>query len=295
MDSNPGILKPSIDVCFLDSGVGGLAYLDHFLSRNPKLTTAYIADTKYFPYGPKSPEELRNILYYLMIQVFTTFRCSYVVLACNTASIVGLDYLRLMFPDKIFVGTVPAVKPAVLCSQTNSVGILGTTRTVKDRYIFHLANTYRPDCMIHVEPADDLVKMVEETSFVELNDVTAKGSRVYDQLSPYMMRFRDKQVDQVVLGCTHFLHLVNQFNYWYGNEFQFHDSRMGITKRIESLLEKEPQARIPNLQEDPPKEQKTYIIQTDPLTHSPLLQERLDLGKGEMYQLETGDTKGINQ
>jgi glutamate racemase len=273
---------PIVDVGFLDSGVGGLAYLDHFLARNSHLSVAYIADTKHFPYGPKTPAELQGILVSVLDQFFAKVDCSLLVLACNTASIVALEHLRKTFPTKAFIGTVPAIKPAVLSSNTKSIGVLGTTRTVKDQYIFQLGRTHGPNCLIHVEPADDLVRLVEQSTAQELHDQNARPTDLVRILEPYITRFRTLKVDQIVLGCTHFLHLHTQFNRLFGNEFTFQDSREGITNRIYSLLNNMEWSRTKEVDLMVAPQRSHYLIITDQSKMSPLLQDRIESRNWEM-------------
>jgi glutamate racemase len=112
-----------------DSGVGGTWILKHIREAYPEYDYIFVADQAHVPYGLKSMDEIRN--YSEEIVSFLKSRnCQIVVVACNTASSAALNYLREKFPDTLFVGMEPAIKPALESSKTGKVGVLATKATL---------------------------------------------------------------------------------------------------------------------------------------------------------------------
>ncbi len=151
------------------------------------------------------------------------------MLACNTATIAALAELRECFPDLPFVGTVPAVKPAALASKTGKIGVLGTELTIKQPYIRELASKFG-NGEIHGIAAPELVE------FVEGRFNSASAGEKKDIVMGYLNRFRAAGVDTLVLGCTHFLFLLDEFQREAAPDITVFDSITGISHRIESLL-----------------------------------------------------------
>ena len=217
-------------VVFIDSGVGGLPYCSAFRALRPGVPVAYVADRAHFPYGPKSRTELVDILVELVSRLVALMDPRLVVIACNTASVSALEDLRAAFPSLPFVGTVPAVKPAALASSKRRIGVLATERTVRDPYAAHLAARFAPDCELVGIAAPELVEFVEHR--YALSD---RGERLATA-ERYIRRFRELDVDAIVLGCTHFLFLADEFVEAGGVDIAIFDSREGVAKRAASLL-----------------------------------------------------------
>ena len=218
-------------VLFLDSGIGSFPYGEYFYLRNPAETLVHVADRGNFPYGPKKREELADLLRNLTAALIARYNPKLMAIACNTASVSALDALREAFPALPMVGTVPAVKPAVLASLSRRVGVLGTERTIKDPYIASLASRYGPDCAIRGIAAPELVDFVEHRSLDVGPEERLRAVR------PYIEEFRAGGVDAVVLGCTHFLLLLEEFKAAAGEGMGIFDSLDGISRRLETLLE----------------------------------------------------------
>jgi glutamate racemase len=215
-------------ILFLDSGIGGIPYCRHFHRRNPKETICYLADRRNFPYGPRTREELVSILTTLMEKLVKTVNPKIAVLACNTATVSSLAELRQRFPDIPFVGTVPAIKPAILACKTGKVGVLGTARTIEESYIRLLAGN---SCEIYGIAAPELAEFVERRfAFANENEKTK-------MVKEYIERFRAAGVDTLVLGCTHFLFLLEEFHREAAPGIKILESLDGITRRIEWLLD----------------------------------------------------------
>jgi len=218
-------------ILFIDSGIGGFPYCNDFIKRNPWEKVCYLADRENFPYGQRNKEDLASILISLTEKLLMKVDPKIVVLACNTASISALDSLRRRFSQILFVGTVPAIKPAAIASNCGKVGVLGTSRTIEDPYNQNLADESGKKCEIVGIAATDLVNFVEERFD------TADENEKKQIVKKYIDLFRAKEVDTLVLGCTHFLFLLNEFQREAAPFIKIFNSIDGVTKRIEYLLD----------------------------------------------------------
>jgi len=218
-------------VLFIDSGIGGLPYCKDFAEKNPREEICYLADTKNFPYGPRGKEELVLILISLIEKLLKEINPKIIVLACNTATVSALEPLRERFHETAFVGTVPAIKPAANASVTGKTGVLGTARTIDDPYNQNLAKECEKKCEIIALAAPELVE------FVEQRFEKAEKSEKTEIVKKYIEYFRAKGADTLVLGCTHFLYLLEEFRREAEPNIKIFDSLEGITKRIEFLLD----------------------------------------------------------
>ena len=215
-------------VLFIDSGIGGLPYCMEFRKNNPYEPVCYLADTENFPYGTRTKEELSSILAALTEKLLITVNPKIIVLACNTATISALASLRERFPQIPFVGTVPALKPAAKTSKNGKVGILGTAVTIKEIHNLHLADT---PCKIFGVAAPELVEFIEQRfDDSDENEKTGIAGK-------YIDIFRKEGADSLVLGCTHFLFLHDEFRREAAPDIEVFGSLEGITKRIEYLLD----------------------------------------------------------
>jgi len=255
-------------ILFIDSGIGGIPYCSHFQQRNPGAYIVYLADRLHFPYGKWEKTELAEILKVLVARLVDVINPKIVALACNTATIAALAELREWFPDLPFVGTVPAIKPAILASKTGRIGVLGTELTIKQPYIRELASKFG-GAELHGIAAPDLVE------FVESRFDSASPDEKKDIVTGYLNRFRAEGVDTLVLGCTHFLLLLDEFQREAAPDITVFDSVTGISRRIESLLggQKEKSDGSPR--------QQNLILLTGPSAPEPSwvsLAERLGFG-----------------
>jgi len=216
-------------VLFLDSGIGGIPYFRHFRQRNPGRSVAYLADRRNFPYGGRDRAELAEILTGLVERAARKIGPDIIVLACNSASIAALSGLRERFPGLAFVGTVPAVKPAALASKTGRIGVLGTEFTVRESYIRELSARHGNHEIVGVA-APELVEFVEG----RLDSATGEERKL--TVRRYLDMFRENGVDALVLGCTHFLFLLEDFRSEALPDITVFESVQGISQRVESLL-----------------------------------------------------------
>lgn len=225
---------------FLDSGIGGIPYCLDFSLANPGEPVVYAADRLHFPYGKRGKDDLVSIVLSLMGRLVPLVDPKLVIVACNTASVSALDGLREAFPGLPFVGTVPAVKPAAAGSKKRKIGVLGTERTVEGEYLAGLIRTYGNGCDVTALAAPDLVEFVEHR-------YTGSGAEERrNAVLPWVRRFRDAGVDALVLGCTHFLFLRDEFRREAAPGITVYDSVSGVSGRAAALLdERDLRAGVP--------------------------------------------------
>ncbi len=111
-----------------DSGVGGTSIWKEIHALLPHENTIYLADSANAPYGLKGKDKIIELSIknteYLINQ-----DCKLIVVACNTATTNAISILRDTYHVP-FIGIEPAIKPAALQTETNSVGILATKGTL---------------------------------------------------------------------------------------------------------------------------------------------------------------------
>jgi glutamate racemase len=178
-----------------DSGVGGLSVWREIARQLPHEDTLYVADQAHVPYGRRSLAEVRAFSEAIVRFLFDA-GAQVVVVACNTASAAALHHLRATFPQAPFVGMEPAVKPAAQNTRTGAVGVLATPATFQGELFASLLERFAADVEVVTQICPGLVEAVEAGAL----DTPQTESLLRRCLQPLL----DANVDQLVLGCTHY-------------------------------------------------------------------------------------------
>ena len=225
---------PAAPILFFDSGVGGLSVLAPTRALLPTAPIVYAADSAGFPYGTRSEAELSARIPALLGRLVERYRPRLAVIACNTASTIALDHVRVAL-DIPVVGTVPAIKPAAALSKTRVIGVLGTEATVRQPYVDDLAATFASDCIVLRHGSKELVTLAE----AKLAGATIDRSAIAAALAPLRAAPRGGQIDVIVLACTHFPLLADEIAAaWPGVTLV--DGGPGIARRIAFLTAGQP-------------------------------------------------------
>lgn len=215
----------SVDFAFLDSGIGGIPYLLFLQEKQQNVNCIYYADTKNFPYGQKSSEQIIENATIATQKIIEKWNPGAIILACNTISVTALEELRKRFPNVPFVGTVPAIKPAATISKTKKIGLLATNATVNHPYTKKLQSQFAFDCSIISRGDPELISFIEHKFF------QATEEERLEAVKPAVNFFRDKNCDVIVLACTHFLNMADYIQKVAGSQIKVIDSREGVVKR----------------------------------------------------------------
>lgn len=175
----------------LDSGIGGFSIYSSARELLPKEDIIYVADKKYFPYGEKSEDVIRERVNAL-VAFLKDEGATVIVVACNTASVIALEYVRKKHPDIPIIGTVPAIKSATEKTRNGNMGVLCTPGTAKSTYQKDLIKKYAIGKNMYVQVFPGLVEAIEENNIDKIDLAKLFGA------------LNKKNIDTLVLGCTHF-------------------------------------------------------------------------------------------
>ena len=213
-------------IAIFDSGVGGLSVAREIRRLLPYEDILYFADSAYCPYGTRPPEEIlfrsATICRFLVGQ-----GAKILVVACNTASVAGLDRLRDFFEIPI-VGMEPAVKPAAAATRNGRIGVLATGVTLNGDRFGILLSKFASGIDVYTQPCPGLVELVEAGKM--------NGPEIEEMLNTYLLPLLDHGVDTVVLGCTHYPFLRQVIQEKAGPGINIIDTGEAVARQVHRVL-----------------------------------------------------------
>jgi glutamate racemase len=219
-------------VLVFDSGLGGLTAYREIAAMRRDIALIYAADDEAFPYGAMSDEALVARVLGAIGAMIADCAPDLVVIACNTASTLVLAPLRLRWPDIPFVGTVPAIKPAAAASRSRMVSLLATPATVARDYTAALVREHAGDCA---------VTLIGSATLAGLAEARMRGEKIDDrdiagEIAPCFVAAQGRRTDTIVLACTHFPLLRDEFIRLAPWPVAFVDPAPAIARRVDALL-----------------------------------------------------------
>ena len=209
-----------------DSGIGGLSIWKEIISLLPNEDTIYLADSKNAPYGQKSKQEIID-LSVKNTEFLLKKGAKIIVVACNTATTNAIDYLRKNY-DVPFIGIEPAIKPAALKSKTKKIGILATKGTLNSDLF--------ADKKLRFEQTE-IVEQIGEglVPLIEAGKIDSKELELL--LTKYLYKLIQKNIDHLVLGCSHYPFLIPQIQKIIGTKIRIIDSGEAVARQTKTVLE----------------------------------------------------------
>lgn len=186
-------------VLILDSGVGGLFIYNVVKKISPYFCYLYLFDNEFFPYGKRSEIFIIKRMISIIETIHKKSILDLVIIACNTASLVSLQILKMYFSFPI-IGVIPEIKLASKYTRNGVIGILATYRTIHHSYIINLVQSllYKYQYKVLLMESSKLVKLAESKI---CGDKILK-SEFQNILDPWLKL--ETIPDTIVLGCTHF-------------------------------------------------------------------------------------------
>jgi glutamate racemase len=221
------VLDVLAPIGFFDSGVGGLSVMQEVRRLLPSENMIYFADSKHCPYGGKAPALIRERAF-IISDFLIAQGAKLLVIACNSASITALDDVRERAKVPV-VGLEPAVKPAVAITQNGKVGVLATGVTLAGDRFHSLVERFGESVEVYTQACPGLVELIESGNL--------SGPETEALLRRYLEPLLARNVDTIVLGCTHYPFLRPLLHHMLGNEITIVDSGPGVARQVERLLQ----------------------------------------------------------
>lgn len=179
-----------------DSGVGGLTVAREIMRNLPSEKIVYFGDTARVPYGSKSRDTVirysRQIAHFLEEQ-----QVKAIVVACNTASAFAVDAVKDEIPDIPVLGVIEAgAEVAAAETRNRRVGVIGTVGTVGSGIHAQYLKRLDPEITVVGKACPLFVPLVEE-GWLHDPVTTEVATR-------YLQELKDKDIDTLILGCTHY-------------------------------------------------------------------------------------------
>ena len=186
---------PELPIGIFDSGIGGLTVVRQIRRVLPNEDLIYLGDTARVPYGTKSPNTVVRFACE-DTQFLADQNVKAVVVACNTASAWALSELEHRFRVPIFGVIIPGALAALERTRNRRVGVIATPATIRSQ-AYAKALLVRDDRIeLTAQACPLLVPLVEEGRTT--GPITEAILREY--LAPILAR----DIDTLVLGCTHY-------------------------------------------------------------------------------------------
>jgi glutamate racemase len=210
-----------------DSGVGGLSIWRAIRRLLPQESMAFFADSGHVPYGEKSTHELED-LSGRVTRFLIGKGAKLIVVACNTATVHTIAYLRDAFPGTPFVGVVPVVKTLSRRTRTGAIAVLSTPATAESPYLAALIREFAADKKVINVGCDGLENMVES------GELRTRATNAL--LERHLASVKGSGADVVGLGCTHYPFLRARIKSMLGPGIRLYDPSRPVARRIRQVL-----------------------------------------------------------
>lgn len=214
-----------------DSGIGGLTVARAIKDKLPHEKLIYFGDTAHLPYGDKSPDSIK---YYSIriAQFMLDHKCKMIVIACNTASALAYEAVKDFVGKRALVVNVidPVVDKIAKDTKLKTIGVIATKGTIKSG--IHASKIKKANGKQEVFGIATplLVPMIEEGFF---NNNISKSI-----IASYLSRPKIKNIDALILGCTHFPLIRPEIEEFYKYKIPLIDAADEVAIQVEHLLKR---------------------------------------------------------
>ena len=177
-----------------DSGVGGLTVLAEIRKTLPNENIIYLGDTKNFPYGSKSKEEIIEFSIQ-NVEILIKKQVKVIIIACGTATSQAIDVLKEKF-DIPIIGIIEPTVQYIEKQNYEEVGVIATEGTIRSGAWEQKLKEKMPDIKVTNKACPMLATIAEEGKAQ-----STEGRKV---IKEYMEPFKEKHIDKIILGCTHY-------------------------------------------------------------------------------------------
>ena len=210
-----------------DSGIGGLTVLKEVFRKLPDESTLYLGDTARVPYGIRSAETVTRYSFE-NTGFLVSMGIKVLVVACNTVSAVSLEEIKGKLSMPVIGVIEPGARAAVRATRNKNVGVIGTEATVNSGAYARIIRAIDASIRVFSLPCPLFVPLAEEG----LTD-DAIATMVAER---YLKNLKEKGIDTLVLGCTHYPLLKDVIGKVMGEGITLIDSATETVSEIKETL-----------------------------------------------------------
>lgn len=177
-----------------DSGVGGLTVFSEIRKKMPNENIIYLGDTKNFPYGNRSKEE---IIKFAIENTETLINkgVKIIVIACGTATSQAIEVLKEKFHIPI-IGIIAPTAEYIKEQNIKEVGVIATEGTIRSGAWERNLKEKIKEIKVINKACPMLATIAEE------GRAESKEGRAV--IKEYMKPFKENHIEKIILGCTHY-------------------------------------------------------------------------------------------
>jgi len=211
-----------------DSGIGGLTVAHAVKEQMPNESIIYFGDTKHLPYGEKSKESIINFSETIS-KFLIKKNCKAIVIACNSASSVAYENVNEICKGiPVFNVIDPIVKYVNNNCTQCKIGVIGTKTTIQSKIYKNKIISQNNKQKVFSLATPLLAPMIEE-GFI--NEEISKKI-----IENYLKNPNLKNINSLILACTHYPLIQDEINYFYQNKVNVIDSANIVAKNISKNL-----------------------------------------------------------
>jgi glutamate racemase len=228
----PSVPQRTAPIGVFDSGVGGLTVLHELLVSLPQEDFLYLGDSARFPYGERTPDQLRTFSRQIA-DVLLDRGAKLLVVACNSATSSALEdltaYVARSGRGVDVIGVVgPESNLAVAQTRNGRIGVLATPATVASGAYERAVLAADPLVRLTSVPCPQLARISQDGAPITEADV--------DLARMYCAPLREASVDTAILGCTHYPFVGALLQRLLGPQVMLITSGTAIARRVHHAL-----------------------------------------------------------
>lgn len=212
-----------------DSGVGGLTVLHECLVSLPAEDYVYLGDTGFFPYGPRSLDEVRALAF-RNASFLVERGVKLIIVACNSAAAAALPQLQESLDTPVVGVVMPGARAAVQETRNRRVGLLATEATVRSESYQRALRSLDAGLEVHPVACPLLAPLIQD------GDVFSED--VERAVRGYVAPLKEAQVDTVILGCTHYPLIMPMLRRLLGRGVALINSAEEIAREVREILDR---------------------------------------------------------
>lgn len=214
-------------IAMFDSGVGGISVLKEVAKQLPMEDVIYFADTARVPYGGRTPNEIikfnKEIIDFLVL-----LGAKMVIMACGTSSAIAYPLLKDRYSVPIISLIEPGASAAVRATKNKKIGLIATQATVESSAYQRAIKRINRDIKVSAAACPLFVPLIEG-GFIDADETKRTALQ-------YLKPLLKAGIDTLILGCTHYPHLIKILREISGMSVKFVDPAEEAVLEAKKLL-----------------------------------------------------------